>query len=304
MAHHAGGLRVPPAAAVTAVVVVGDATLDVSVSPVRGMSTGADVPAAITMRPGGQGANVAVRLARQGVGVTLVCALGQDPAAEMIRQALGADGVSLAALPVEATGVIVVIGGADGERSMLSHRAALPAAAADAAAGLAAGWLVISGYVLLQPDAMDLAARLAALPVRRVLLGCAVADDSLAAWASAVRRLEPDLVIANREEADRAQLQGIGEMLTITDAASAEVQIGDARAAAATTPGPAAVDTTGAGDAFAAGLLAGLLDAAWPPDEAQLQTALEAGVALASAVARIRGAQARVPGERAATLPA
>ena len=304
MAHHAGRLRVPPAVAVTAVVVVGDATLDVSVSPARPMATGADVPAAITMRPGGQGANVAVRLARQGVGVTLVCALGQDPAAEMIRQALGADGVSLAALPVEATGVIVVIGGADGERSMLSHRVALPAAAADAAARLAAGWLVISGYALLQPDAMDLSARLAALPMRRALLGCAVADDSLTAWASAVRRLEPDLVIANREEADRARLQGIGEMLAITDANGAEVQIGDARAAAATTPGPAAVDTTGAGDAFAAGLLAGLLDAAWPPDEARLQTALEAGVALASAVARIRGAQARVPGERAATLPA
>lgn len=288
----------------TAVVVVGDATLDVSVSPVRPMATGADVPATITMQPGGQGANVAVRLARQGVGVTLVCALGQDPAAEMIRRALGADGVSLAALPARATGVIVVVGGADGERSMMSHRADLPPAAADAAALPSGRWLVVSGYALLQPDAMDLAGRLANLPMRRALLGCAVADDSLTAWASAVRQLNPDLAVANREEADRAQLRGIGEVLAVTDANGAEVRIGDARAAAATTPGPAAVDTTGAGDAFAAGLLAGLLDAAWPPDEARLQAAVEAGVALASAVARVRGAQARVPGERAARLPA
>lgn len=288
----------------TAVVVIGDATLDVSVSPVRPMAAGADVPAEVAMRPGGQGANVAVRLARRGVDVTLVCALGHDPAADMIRQALGVDGVSLVDLPVEETGVIVVIGGADGERSMLSHRAALPTGAADAAADQAADWLVVSGYALLQPDAMDLAARLAALPMRRALLGCAVADEALPAWASAVRRLDPDLVIANRDEADRAGLRGIGEMLAVTDAAGAEVRTGDAGAAAATTPGPAAVDTTGAGDAFAAGLLADLLDAAWPPGEARLQAAVEAGVALASAVARVLGAQARVPGEREARLPA
>ena len=288
----------------TAVVVIGDATLDVSVSPVRPMAAGADVPAEISMRPGGQGANVAVRLARRGVDVTLVCALGRDPAADMIRPALGADGVSLVDLSVEETGVIVVIGGADGERSMLSHRAALPTGVADAAADQAADWLVVSGYALLQPDAMDLAARLGALPMRRALLGCAVADEALTAWASAVRRLDPDLVIANRDEADRAGLRGIGEMLAVTDAAGAEARIGDARAAAATTAGPAAVDTTGAGDAFAAGLLAGLLDAAWPPDEAQLLAAVEAGVALASAVARVRGAQARVPVEREARLPA
>ena len=288
----------------TSVVVVGDATLDVSVSPVRPMATGADVQATITMRPGGQGANVAVRLARQGIEVTLVCAMGHDPAAEMIRQALDADGVSLVDLPVEGTGVIVVIGGADGERSMLSHRAALPTGAADATAALALDWLVVSGYALLQPDAIDLAARLAALPMRRALLGCAVADDALIAWASAVRRLDPDLVIANRDEADRAGLRGIGEMLAVTHAAGAEVRIGDVRAAATTIPGPPAVDTTGAGDAFAAGLLAGLLDATWPPGEAQLQAAVEAGVALASAVARVRGAQAGVPGEREARLPA
>lgn len=304
MAHHAGGLRVPAAVAVTAVVVIGDATLDVSVSPVRPMAPGADVPAEISMRPGGQGANVAARLARQGVDVTLVCALGHDPAADMIRQALAADGVSLVDLPVEETGVIVVIGGADGERSMLSRRAALPTGVADAAARRAAGWLVVSGYALLQPDAMELAAHLAALPMRRALLGCAVADDALPAWASAVRRLDPDLVIANREEAHRARLQGIGRTLAVTDAAGAEARSGDALAAAATTPGPAAIDTTGAGDAFAAGLLADLLDAAWPPDEARLQAAVEAGVALASAVARVRGAQARVPGEREARLPA
>lgn len=288
----------------TSVVVVGDATLDVSVAPVRPMATGADVPATITMRPGGQGANVAVRLARQGVEVTLVCALADDPAAEMIRAALAEDGVSITALPAEATGLIVVVGGEGGERSMLSHRATLPPSVADAAARLSSPWLAISGYALLQPDALDLAGRLADLPMRRVLLGCAVADDALSAWQSAARRLDSDLVIANRQEADRAELEALGAVLAITDAARAEVRAGDLRVASATTTGPPAVDTTGAGDAFAAGLLAGLVGAAWPPDEGQLRAAVTAGVVLASAVARERGAQARVAGERAARLSA
>src|SRR5688572_6104027 len=161
------------------------------------MATGADVPATITMRPGGQGANVAVRLARQGVEVTLLCALADDPAAEMIRAALAEDGVSITAVPTEATGLIVVIGGEDGERSMLSHRATLPPSVADAAPQLGGGWLVVSGYAFLQPDALDLAGRLAAPPMRRVLLGCAVADDALSAWRSAAQELDPDLVIAN-----------------------------------------------------------------------------------------------------------
>lgn len=302
MAHHTRGLCVPPAAAVTAVVVVGDATLDVSVSPVRPMATGADVPAAIAMRPGGQGANVAVRLARQGIEVTLVCALGQDPAGEMIRAALVEDGVSIIAVPAEATGLIVVISGEDGERSMLSHRATLPPSVADDVAGLSSPWLAVSGYPLLQPDALDLAGRLATLPMRRALLGCAVADEAMAAWVSAVRRLNPDLVIANRQEADRAGLHALGAVLAITASAGANVRAGDVHVAAATTPGPAAVDTTGAGDAFAAGLLASLIGGPWPPDEAHLQGSVEAGVALASAVARVRGAQARVPGERPARL--
>jgi sugar/nucleoside kinase (ribokinase family) len=284
------------------VVVAGDATLDVHVSPMRPVAAGSDVPADVRMRPGGQGANLAVRLARQGVGVTLVCALADDPAGDVIRAALAADGVTLAALPAEATGVIVVLGGEDGERSMLSHRAVLSPLAADAAAGRSTGWLVVSGYPLLQPDALRLAGRLAALPMRRVLVGCAVANDALAAWLAAARELRPDLVIANRDEAETAHLDELGAALAITDASGAEVRIGAARASAATTGGSAAVDTTGAGDAFAARLVAGLLDAGWPPDEVQLQAAVTGAVELASAVARVRGAQAEVVGERPVTL--
>ena len=285
------------------VVVVGDATLDVHVSPpALPLIRGSDVPAEIRIGPGGQGANLAVRLARQGVPVTLVCALGDDLAAAMIRAALRAEGVTLVPLPADATGVVVVLGGANGERSMLSHRAPLPPATTDAAAGTSGDWLVVSGYPLLQPDALELARRLADLPTRRVLVACAVTDDALDAWRAAARQLRPDLVIANRDEADRAGLAHVAVALGLTDAAGAEVRIGAARAEATAPDGPPAVDTTGAGDAFAARLVAGLVGAEWPPSEALLRDAVDAAVELATSVARARGAQAAVPGERSPVL--
>jgi ribokinase len=60
----------------------------------------------------------------------------------------------------------------------------------------------------------------------------------------------------------------------------------------------AAVDTTGAGDAFAAALIAELLEATWPPPPDVVERALESAARLATAVTLVRGAQARVAGER------
>jgi sugar/nucleoside kinase (ribokinase family) len=56
------------------------------------------------------------------------------------------------------------------------------------------------------------------------------------------------------------------------------------------------VDTTGAGDAFAATLLAAL-HAGWPPDADALRAALARAAGAASAVARAIGAQAPIDGE-------
>lgn len=282
-------------------VVVGDATFDVHVTPAMPPAIGADVPATARLGPGGQGANLAVRLARQGLRVTLACALGDDVAGASIRAALEADGVILEARSVHATGVVVLVGGEDGERTMLSDRAALPPRVADFAEDRGA-WLLLSGYPLLQPDAFELAHELAARPMRRVLVGCAVPDAGLDDWRGAARAYRPHLIVANRAERDRARLTELTDAIAVTDAAGAEMRVGLARARAATTPGPPAVDTTGAGDAFAVGLVAELARGPWPPTAETLQSALERGVALASAVAREHGAQARVAGERPVTL--
>ena len=94
------------------------------------MRPGGDVPAAIRLEPGGQGANVAVRLARRGLAVS-PC-LRPRPTTRpgrMLRAALGADGVELRRpLAAERTGTVVVAPRCRGERTMLSQRVPLSAA--------------------------------------------------------------------------------------------------------------------------------------------------------------------------------
>jgi sugar/nucleoside kinase (ribokinase family) len=281
------------------VVVVGDALLDVLAIPTRPMRAAADVPAAVRVAPGGQGSNLAVRLARRNVDVALVCALGDDAAGRLLGEALAADGVRVRAVPAEATGAVVVLVDAAGERTMLSQRVPL-------AAGLATGpsvtadWLVVSGYLLLEPGAGRVAAALRRWAPRRVLVGCAVPDASLEDWQRAARALEPDVVVLNRDEADRVPSLP-GDRLVVTETGGATAVIGEARATVATPAGPAASDTTGAGDAFAAAFLSELLDA-WPPDDDALHRALDAGVSGGGAATRVAGAQGRIPDEGSAMV--
>lgn len=276
---------------VPAVSVIGDALLDVHVTPAVSPRPGEDVPATIRLGPGGQGANIAVRLARRGVSVALTCALADDASGRLVRAALETDGVELHAVEADATGVVVVLLDARGDRTMMSQRMPFAAAAAERVAVDA--WLVLSGYLLLEPSGETLARSLAALPARRVLVGCAVPDDLVAAWRSAAAAFAPDLVVMNTAELARLAVDG-APGTAVTDAGGATAAIGAATAEVRVPPGSGAVDTTGAGDAFAAALVAGLLDADWPPAQPELHEALRDAVELAAAVARAPGAQARV----------
>ncbi len=280
----------------TRAVVIGDALLDVVISPSAPMRPGADVPADIRLEAGGQGANLAVRLARRGVATDLVCGLGVDPAASLVRGAIEAEGVRLRPVPVDATGSVAILLDADGERTMLSHRAPF-GSSLDASTLPPADWTLVSGYLLLEADAGTLAGALADRPGRRALVGCAVSDDAVREWRVAASALRPHLVIVNRDEAP--VLGHMAAALVVTDAAGASATVGSISLTARAAAGAPAVDTTGAGDAFAAALVAGLMDGPWPPARAKLAVALAAAVELASAVARTPGAQARVAGEPA-----
>ena len=278
----------------TRALVVGDAHLDVTVVPALPLRSGADVPGGVNVGPGGQGANLAVRLARLGVDVALVCALADDAAGTIVRDALDADGVEVRALPTEATGAVAVLLDERGERTMVSRRAALSPHLQSVAVG-DPDWVVVSGYVLLEADAMDAVAGLATGSARRALVGCAVPPQAVGAWRAAAAGLSPHLVVLNRDEAGLADSVPADAVHVVTRPDGADATLGAVHVDVATEADDEVVDTTGAGDALAAALVARL--DAWPPDAARLRDALVAGVALASAVARVPGAQARVASE-------
>jgi ribokinase len=289
------------------VTVIGDALLDVHVVPSERPRLGEDVPAEVRLEPGGQGANVAVRLARQGCAVRLSCALGTDAAGALIRERLAADGIGLNDLGSSATGVVVVLLDAARERTMYSQRVPFAGRVASTPPP-PNGWLVVSGYVLLEPDASISAGE----APHRVLLGCALDQSEATTWLDHARSLAPHLVILNADEARvlarrdgqpaalaRAVADELGSIAVVTHQAGAAAALDGQELEVTSTDAAPVVDATGAGDAFAAGLIAGLVDGAWPPSRDRLEQALVSSVSLAAAVARVPGAQTRVNGEPA-----
>jgi sugar/nucleoside kinase (ribokinase family) len=296
------------------VLVIGDLLLDIVVSPSGPIRPDGDIPAAISLLPGGQGGNLAVRLARRGRRVGLSAALGEDAHGAMLRAACAADGVELEVRPAARTGVVVILVDPDGRRSMLSNRAPTPAATD---LGTATAAIVCSGYALLDPTGTELARSLGARPAgcRLVIVGCAVpSSDAARELISRINEARAELVVCNRDEAlallanDEPGLERlarvVGERLG-TLAIITDPRRGSAASHAGVGPVPGALvggpprDPTGAGDAYAAALVDRLLDASWPPETSVLADAMRAGADLAAQVVGVIGAQARVPMEHA-----
>jgi ribokinase len=237
---------------------IGDLILDVVVLPKAPLARDGDTPATIRLCAGGQAANVAAWVSALGARSRLICAHGTDEAGEIAAAALGRQGVELCGPRVEGTGgVVVSTREPDGARTMASDAgvaAQLRPEALDPAWLRGADVLHVSGYCLLRAPAAD-AAIAAAQLARRVTLDLASAHDielyGVERFASRVRALGPDLVFAN--EAERAVLPELETSWVIKlGSRGAIFPEGELAAAAA-----AVVDTTGAGDALAAGYLVG-----------------------------------------------
>lgn len=287
-------------------VVVGDVATDVVVVLAGEPAPGSDRPASISTRGGGAAANVAVHLARRGVAVELAGCVGDDPPGAGLMAELTAAGVrpALRTVPGVPTGTIVSLVEPGGQRSFLADRGAnLELAAGDVPVPRAGGHVYVSGYTLLHPRP-----RVAGLQVLRDALaaGCSVSVDPastgpLALYGADRWLADTDgatLLLPNAAEA--RLLTGCGDPADAARALAARYPIvtlklgadgalwasGDLlvhRPAHPTT----VVDTTGAGDAFAAGLLA-----AWLTDPGvDPATALDAGQALAADVVRRPGAR-------------
>ena len=135
------------------VVVVGDVMLDVVTRPTEPVAPTSDTDARTRVGRGGSGANLAVALAGAGHDVTYVGAVGTDAAGRIVVEELARAGV-VARLEEHdgATGVVVALVAADGQRAMLTDRGVNPLlSAAHVARVLDEGFdhLHVSGYTLL-----------------------------------------------------------------------------------------------------------------------------------------------------------
>jgi ribokinase len=267
---------------------------------------GSDRPAGISTRGGGAGANVAVHLAQLGTAVVLAGCVGDDAPGTALAAELTAAGVRLAlrTVPGVPTGTIVSLVELDGQRSMLADRGAnLHLRPEDVPTPGTGSHLHLSGYTLLDPGPR--AAGLAALE-SAVAAGCTVSVDP--ASTGPLTRYGVDrwladtapatILLPNAEEA--RLLTGCSDVAQAARALARRhrvvaVSLGADGALWASGEDlvhrPAhptsVVDTTGAGDAFAAGLLAAWLGTA----DVTAAKALDAGLARAAEVVRRPGAR-------------
>jgi ribokinase len=247
---------------------LGDLMLDVIVRLEEPLARGDDVRALTRTGAGGQAANVAAWAASLGASARCIAKRGDDAAGELVARELGGHGVELVG-PVAAgsTGVVVSVVGADGDRSMASDRGVAPSLEPEEldAAWLECDVLHLSGYALLREPishAALLAVRLARERGARVSVDVAAWTEIRAFGPVLFRELldsiEPDVLFATEAE---WEMLG-GAYLTAPTgvikrgARGAIVVTEDARLDLAPVAAEV-VDTTGAGDALAAGFLLG-----------------------------------------------
>ncbi len=289
------------------IVVLGDVMVDVVARLDGHVARGSDAPARISLGGGGSAANVAAWLAAAGASPTLVGRVGDDARGREARAELSACGVEarLATDPLLATGTCVVIVEPQGERTMLPDAGANDALApSDMPDELLSGGghLHVSGYSLLR-EGSRAAATAAIVRARSGGLTVSVDPSSAALLSPAFldHALGAGLLLPNADEAwaltgDDDPALGARRLSAIF--AEVVVKLGedgalwtDGRALYRAPAAPEATvrDTTGAGDAFAAGLIAARVDGAEPAE------ALAAACRLAARAVATPGARPRAP---------
>ena len=243
---------------------LGDLLLDVIVRLDEPIAPDTDAYGTTRVGAGGQAANVAAWVGALGGQARFVGKRARDGAGRLVAEELERFGVELVGPEVETgTGTVVSIATPDGRRSMLSDRGVAPKLRADElemAWFRGCAWLHLPGYSLVRKP-VDEAAAKAAGAVRgqggriSVDLSSASAIQSFgeAAFRRRLELLEPELVFANEEE--RALVDGVLPAATwVIKRGARGILVGGEEHRAL----PAEVaDTTGAGDALAAGYLVG-----------------------------------------------
>ena len=283
---------------------IGDLALDVIAQLKEPINYGNDTASRISTHPGGQAANVATWITRTNTNAQLVARVGNDPVGFALISDLDKYGVDHMNLMRSGrpTGVIVILVDANGERTMFPDNGANadlevndlpPLNDIDAA--------YLSGYALL-----DFRSRDAVLAMVKKIKAAGIPiffDPTTTGAMKIVSREEVlswvalmDGILLNAEEAlylgDSTQIELAEENLKEytplvviklgSRGAMALFNDQSVRVAAVTTN---VVDTTGAGDSFAAGFIPMWLETR------ELEKALSAGTALAAKCVATVGAR-------------
>lgn len=240
---------------------LGDALLDVVVVTGPELAPGTDTPAATAVAPGGQAANVAAWTVALGGKARLVAKRARDLAGRLVAENLRRRGVQLAGpLTRGATGVVVSLSDGGAERTMITDRGVCPLLSA---AELRDEWFAGCDRLHLPLYSLvDAPIRGAALDAARRVPRVSVDLSSVsvlreigpAEVGRMLGLLRPDVVLGNEPET----------RLAAAPAATVVVKLGPGGVRLNGRLWPAhparPVDSTGAGDAFAAGFLLGGVD--------------------------------------------
>jgi len=248
---------------------LGDLLLDVVVRPDRGLVTGSDVSARTRVTVGGQAANVAAWVAALGGRARFVGKRADDEGSRVAVSALERGGVEVVGPVVGGdSGIVVSLVAADGERTMASFRGVADELSVDE---IDVEWFVcdhlhISGYALAG-EPMRAAARRASAAARD--RGAQVSVDLAATTVveavgmpelrNLLDRLGPDVVFCNGDEDEAIGGRLDGPVWIVKRGARGATVDGVRHSAESVDD---VVDTTGAGDAFAAGWIIGGIELA------------------------------------------
>ena len=293
------------------VLCIGDVMLDViariNVSPQK-INFGSDTASQISTSSGGAAGNVAAWLTRTDARSTIVSHVGDDPAGAAIVAEFDALGVNRGDLviPGETSGVVVVLVDSSGERTMFPDKGANSRLTVTDLPDLGAFQAVyVSGYALLNPLARDgvlaMIEKIKAdgLPIYfdPASVGSMkdVTDKELHTWFSMM-----DILLLNEEESiyltgsvdiERAldYLLDFSQVVVIKrGSAGAIAKARGFDSISLPAVATSVIDTTGAGDSFAAGFIASY------SKNHDLTAALQAGGELAAGCVAIVGGRPRV----------